>query len=172
MGLRKCAWLLVVLPVGALAGCGEDTSSGTATASTRAAVATAAANEARTIRRIVRRAKREATDGSARRTCRFITPDGQVRAIQAYSSRYGKPLTSCPAMVRFARKAEASYLRDARRAKVVRIRIAGSRANVTLEGPPSGPGDDLGGLVGLKLSKLGSAWRIDDTDFVPYGSGE
>jgi hypothetical protein len=42
---------------------------------------------------------------------------------------------------------------------------------VTLEGPPSGPGDTLGGLVGLKLVKIGDLWRVDDTDFVPYGTG-
>ena len=162
-----CAVALSALFAGS--GCGEEASRGDTVARP---VATPAASQARTIRRTVRRAKREATDGSARRTCRFITPDGQVRAIQAYSTRYGKPLTSCPAMVRFARKAEASYLRDARRAKVIRVKIKGGRAAVTLEGPPSGPGDDQGGLVGLKLRKVNSLWRVDDTDFVPYGTGQ
>jgi hypothetical protein len=164
-------WVCVVALAALFAGsgCSEETSRGDTVARP---AATAAAKQARTIRRVVRRAKSEATDGSARKTCRFITPEGQVRAIQAYSRRYGKPLTSCPQMVRFARKEEASYMRDARRAKVIRIRVSGDRATVTLEGPPSGNGDDLGGRVGLQLKKVGSAWRIDDADFVPYGTGE
>ncbi len=156
----------------ALGGCGEEPSRAEVKPAAFKEVAVVAANESRTIRRTVRRAKREATDGSARRTCRFITPEGQVRAIQAYSARYQVPLTSCPQMVRFARKAEADYLSDARRATIERIKIRGGRATVTTEGPPSGPGDTLGGLVRLKLLKVDGLWRVDDTDFVPYGTGE
>jgi hypothetical protein len=175
-GLRKWAWTLVLLPVLALGGCAEETSRGNAESAGVREATELAADQARatrrTIRRTVRRAKREETDGSASRTCRFITPDGQARAIQAYSLRYQQPLSSCPQMVRFARKAEADYLSDARRATIKRIKIRDTRATVTVEGPPSGPGDPLGGLVGMKLKKLGAVWRVDDTDFVPYGSGE
>ena len=181
------ARVVIALAAVALAGCGSETSTtnggddklpafeasrGNTEPATGQGTARLAANEARTIRRTVRRAKREATDGSARRTCRFITPEGQARAIQAYSARYQQPLSSCPQLVRFARKTEASYMRDARRATIERVKIRGDRATVTVEGPPSGPGDDLGGLIDLQLRKLGTLWRVDDTTFVPYGSGE
>jgi hypothetical protein len=170
--LRKWAWTLALLPLVALAGCGEESSRGSTKPAAGHDAARLAANEVRTIRRTVRRAKREATDGSARRTCRFITPEGQARAIQAYSLRYQQPLSSCAQMVRFARKAEKSYLRDARRATIERVKIRGDRATVTVEGPPSGPGDDQGGRIDLELRRLGALWRVDDTTFVPYGSGE
>jgi hypothetical protein len=159
----------------ALGGCGEETSSGNVEPAAVREASGHAASQARTIRRTVRRAKREATDGSARRTCRFITPEGQVRAIQAYSARYQKPLTSCSQMVRFARKVEADYLSDARRATIYRIKVQDTSATVTLEGPRQKlPGDKrgYGGRVGLKLLKVGDLWRVDDTDFVPYGTGE
>jgi hypothetical protein len=159
----------------ALGGCGEEPSRRDTKPVAFRAAAGHAGSEARTIRRTVRRAKREATDGSARRTCRFITPEGQVRAIQAYSARYQEPLTSCPQMVRFARKAEADYLSDARRATIYRIKVQATGATVTLEGPRQKlPGDKrgYGGRVGLKLVKIDGLWRIDDTDFVPYGTGE
>ncbi len=170
--MRAAAITCLAVPLlFALGGCGEESSRGNARPAAFKEVAVAA-NVSQTIRRTVRRAKREATDGSARRTCRFITPEGQVRAIQAYSARYQVPLTSCPQMVRFARKAEADYLSDARRATIERIKIRGGRATVTTEGPPSGPGDTLGGLVRLKLLKVDGLWRVDDTDFVPYGTGE
>jgi hypothetical protein len=177
------AALVIALAAVALTGCGSETgkTSGgedklTAFESSRGNAeqgpARLAANAARTIRRTVRRAKREATDGSARRTCRFITPEGQARAIQAYSARYQQPISSCPQLVRFARKTEAPYLRDARRATIERVKVRGDRATVTVEGPPSGPGDDQGGRIDLELRKLGTLWRVDDTTFVPYGSGE
>ena len=168
-GVRKWAWALALPPLVALSGCGEESSRGNAGPAAGRDTARLAANEKRTIRRTVRRAKREATDGSARRTCRFITPDGQARAIQAYSARYQQPLSSCPQMVRFARKAESSYLSDARRATIKRVKRSGDRATVTVEGPPVG---GYGGLIDLELRKLGGLWRVDDTTFVPYGSGQ
>jgi hypothetical protein len=176
------AALVLALAAVALAACGSETSKTnrddkltafeSSRGNTEQGTASIAANAARTIRRTVRRAKREATDGSARRTCRFITPEGQARAIQAYSARYQQPISSCPQLVRFARKKEAPYLRDARRATIERVKIRGDRATVTVEGPPSGPGDDLGGRIDLQLRKLGRLWRVDDTTFVPYGSGQ
>ena len=171
-GPRRWAWALALPPLVALAGCGEESSRGNSPPAAGPDVAQLAANEARTIRRTVRRAKREATDGSARRTCRFITPDGQARAIQAYSARYQQPLSTCPQMVRFARKAETSYLSDARRATIKRVRIrGGSRATVTVEGPPV-RAERSGGQIDLQMRKLGDLWRVDDTTFVPYGSGQ
>jgi hypothetical protein len=81
-----------------------------------------------------------------------------------------KELTSCPQMVRFARKVEAPYLNDARRATIRQIRLRLPRqATVQFEGPKTG---GYGGLVDVQLRKVGSRWQVDDTDFVPYGSGE
>jgi hypothetical protein len=150
-----------------VSGCGEDSlgSSDTpvqATASDRA-------RERATIRRTIRRAKREGTDGSAAKLCSYITSDGQKRAIDAYSLRYMTELKSCPQMVRFARKVERSYLNDARRATIRRITLRTPRASVQFEGPKRG---GYGGLVDVQLRKVGSRWQVDDTDFVPYGSGE
>jgi hypothetical protein len=128
------------------------------------------------IRRTIKRAKHEGTDGSAAKTCRYITSDGQKRAIDAYAFRYMKQLKSCPEMVRFARKAEAPYLNDARRATIERIRLRGRHASVEMEGPRGEPlpGDKrgYGGIVGLELRKIGSRWQVDDTTFVPYGTGK
>jgi hypothetical protein len=148
-------------------GCGESSSGSTDTPVE--ATASDHVRERAAIRRTVRRAKHEGTDGSAFKLCRYITPDGQTRAINAYSLRYMKGLKSCPQMVRFARKAEASYLNDARRATIRRIRVQPPRATVQFEGPKRG---GYGGLVDVQLRKIGSRWQIDDTDFVPYGSGE
>jgi hypothetical protein len=93
----------------------------------------------------------------------------QKRAIDAYSFRDLMELKSCPQMVRFARKVEASYLGDARRATIKRIKLRLSRAAVEFEGPKRG---GYGGIVGIDLRKIGSRWQVDDADFVPYGTGK
>jgi hypothetical protein len=166
--------LLALIFGAAMSGCGEE-SQGSATTPVKA-TANDRARDRAVIRRTVKRAKRHATDGSAVKTCRYITPEGQSRAIQAYGFRYGQQLTSCPQMVRFARKVEAPYLSDARRATVRRIRLRGRRARVQVEGPRGKPlpGDErgYGGTVDLDLRKIGSLWQVDDASFVPYGTGE
>jgi hypothetical protein len=164
-------------------GCGEESQGSAnapaeATASDRGREATTSdrGRGRRVIRRTFRRARRQATDGGAVETCRYITPEGQARAIQAYGLRYAKELKSCPQMVRFARKVEAPYLRDARRTTVRRIKLRGVRASVQVEGPRGEPlpGDKrgYGGIVDLELRKIDSRWLVDDTSFVPYGTGE
>jgi hypothetical protein len=158
--------LLPLVGVG-LSGCGEDSRG-----SSKTPVEAAAGDRARDrtlIRETLKRAKREGTDGSAAKTCRYITSDGQKRAIAAYSLRYNKDLKSCPQMVRFARKAEAHYLNDARRATIKRIKVRGRRAWVDFEGPKIG---GYGGIVRVALRKIGPRWGVDDTDFVPYGTGQ
>jgi hypothetical protein len=158
--------LLPLVGIGVSA-CGEDSRG-----SSKTPIEASASDRARDrtkIRQTIKRAKREGTDGSATKTCAYITSDGQKRAIEAYSFRYKTDLVSCPQMVRFARKAEAPYLNDARRATIERIRLRGRRASVEVEGPKRG---GYGGIVGLELRKIGSRWRVDDTTFVPYGTGE
>jgi hypothetical protein len=161
---------VIVLTFAATAsGCGEE-SSGSPPGAVAEPTTIDRARELTTIRRTAKRAKREATDGSAIKTCRYITPDGQRRATDAYALRYGKELLSCPQMVRFARKIEVDYVKDAQRATIRKIRLRlPDRATVQFEGPKVG---GYGGLVGVQFRKVGSRWRIDDADFVPYGTGE
>jgi hypothetical protein len=168
LGLKPLIALPLLLgPGAAVSACGEDSSG---SAQTPTAEAASASSQRDLIRKTVKRAKREGTDGNATKTCSYITPDGQSRAIQAYSFRYKKELTSCPRMVRFARRAERSYMSDARRATIKRITLrSGGRADVALEGPKIG---GYGGIVTLVLRKVGSRWLIDDASFVPYGTGE
>jgi hypothetical protein len=167
-GLRLLLAVLLLPSVGTMVSACGEASSGSSDTPVEAA-ASDRAHERATIRRTIKRAKREGTDGSAARTCRYITSDGQKRAIDAYSFRYMTELKSCPQMVRFARKVEASYLGDARRAAIKRIKLRLSRAAVEFEGPKRG---GYGGIVGIDLRKIGSRWQVDDADFVPYGTGK
>jgi hypothetical protein len=156
----------------ATTGCSDPSDTGTPAAHAAPAARdsiSARARERRRIRRMVRRAKHEGTDGNATKTCRYFTADGQARAIQAYAMRYMRQLASCPAMVRFARKAEKYYLSDARRATIKKVTLQGTRAEVVFEGPKRG---GYGGLVGVIVREENGRWLVDDTDFVPYGTGE
>jgi hypothetical protein len=152
--------LLAVL----IAGCGgSDAKSPDETAKSTA-------SEAKIIRKTMLAGKREATDGSARKTCRYITVAGQRRAIDAYNFTFQKQLRSCLEMVRFARKTEAEYLSNARRATVRRVRVRGRRASVVIEGPRSGPGDPMGALLDFYLRKVDGRWKVDNApQLLPAG---
>jgi hypothetical protein len=163
--------LLVPLALAMLALGGLATAGGASDPRRTEPGASTVAGDRAAIQEALRAGIREATDGSAARTCDYITPEGRAWAIAGYGFRHKRTFRSCAAMVRFARRVEAPYLDDARRSTIRRIRFSGRVALAVVEGPRTRlPGDKrgYGGLVGVYLTKVGGRWKAMDADFVPH----
>jgi hypothetical protein len=151
--MRRLLPALALLPV-AIAGCSQ----------TSAETRPSAANESSAIRNLVRAGIHEATDGTATRTCRYISDAGHVRMIAAYNFSYQRHFRSCERIVRFERRTDPDSVEDARHARIRQIRIAGDQASVLVaKRGPYGPS------YHLYMSRDGTSWKIDNSDVLPAG---
>jgi hypothetical protein len=151
--MRRLLVALALLPV-AISACAE----------TSAETHSSASAESTAIRNLVRAGIHEATDGTAHRTCRFISPAGHMRMIAAYNFSYERNFTSCDQIVRFERRIDPDSIEDARHALIRRVRIHGDAASVLVA-----KRGRYGPSYHLYLSRYGKSWKIDNSDVLPAG---
>jgi hypothetical protein len=101
-----------------------------------------------------------------RRACRYATPRGRQRLLEAFNSSSGPDYPDCPTIV--ADEVE-NYPETVRRLRhgleVDVLRVSARRARVRVadgSGPFAGSGH-------LALVKVERRWRIDNSDLIPYG---
>jgi hypothetical protein len=158
-------WPVLVILALLLTGCGGDSFSGDIAADDQAGEAQS--RESAVIRRTMKAGIRQATDGSARKACRYITRAGHERMVGAYSRSYpDRDLRSCEQIVRFERKNDPSSVQDARESTIPRITVRRSRATAVVAGPKYG---GYGMSYRFYLKKVGSTWKVDDSNILPAG---
>ena len=151
--MRRVLAVLGLLPV-AIAGCAQTS------AETRSSPST----ESTAIRKLVRAGLREATDGTAARTCRYISDAGHMRMIAAYNFSYQRNFRSCQRIVRFERRIDPYSVEDARHALIRKVTVAGDQASVLVA-----KRGKYGPAYHLYMSRYGATWKIDNSDVLPAG---
>jgi hypothetical protein len=151
--MQRALVLLGLLPVaiGACAQTSADTRSSTSA-------------DATAIRKQVRAGLREATDGTAARTCRYISEAGQMRMITAYNFSYQRHFRSCQRIVRFERRIDPDSVEDARHVLIRKPTVEGDQASVLVA-----KRGKYGPAYHLYMSRYGDTWKIDNSDVLPAG---
>jgi hypothetical protein len=138
----------------AIAGCAQ----------TSAETPSSASTDSTTLRKLVRAGLREATDGTAARTCRYISDAGHMRMIAAYNFSYQRHFRSCQRIVRFERRIDPDSVEDARHALIRKVTVDGDQASVLVA-----KRGKYGPAYHLYLSRYGETWKIDNSDVLPAG---